>query len=244
MKPVIRFFCSIFLTILLFLPSSFPVDACANGRVTDTVTGWTFKQPSLWLHSGTKNLTYYYSDSNGSDYLSYFQSGISLWGSNINITRSSDPYASGMDIIVRVDWNINEKATNANATTDYRLSGTPSMHATEWVITFHPCYMEDLTRYQNNIIAAHEIGHVFGLGEIWDSSTKVMYGLTPNSNTKVTTYDTRGIKLMTHDHTCLSSASSNSYAWVDGGVHKKRCKTCASFVYEAHTNGASCTLCS
>ena len=134
------------------------------------------------------------------------------------------------------------KISYANAVTEFRLSGSPGLHQSNWNIIFFKNRIDPLTSYQRKIIAAHEIGHVYGLGEVWNSS-QVMYGVTPTASTKITASDIKGIQLMTHEHTCSADPSENTYGWVDGTFHRKRCRACSSFVYEVHTNGSSCTLC-
>lgn len=96
--------------------------------------------------------------------------------------------------------------------------------------------MDLITNYQRKTIAAHEIGHAYGLGEVWNIS-QVMYGATPSTSTKVTASDLKGLKLMTHVHSCQDATTYNTYGWVDGTFHRKRCNTCSSFIYEVHTNG-------
>lgn len=123
-----------------------------------------------------------------------------------------------------------------------RVSGTLSLHQKSWTIIFFKDKVDLITNYQRKTIAAHEIGHAYGLGEVWNIS-QVMYGATPSTSTKVTASDLKGLKLMTHVHSCQDATTYNTYGWVDGTFHRKRCNTCSSFIYEVHTNGSSCTLC-
>lgn len=225
---------------ILFQLSAPIVSACANGRKADSVTGWTFAYPSYYTHTGTKSITYYYGDVYSGDYHTRFTEGKNLWGANISMQRTANSDAA--KVIFRVDPTGGSKYPDANAVTEFRLSGSPGLHQSNWNIIFFKNRIDPLTSYQRKIIAAHEIGHVYGLGEVWNSS-QVMYGVTPTASTTITASDIKGIQLMTHEHTCSAISAKNTYGWVDGTFHRKRCRDCSSFVYEVHTNGSSCTLC-
>lgn len=232
--------CCMMVVMILFLMTAQIVSACASGRKTDSVTGWTFSSPSTYTHAGTKSLTYYYGNAYGESYHTRFTEGKNLWGTNINLQRSTN--SDTANVIFRVDLTGGAKYPNANAVTESRVSGTLSLHQKSWTIIFFKDKVDPMTNYQRKTIAAHEIGHAYGLGEVWNIS-QVMYGATPSTSTKVTTSDLKGLKLMTHVHSCQDATTYNTYGWVDGTFHRKRCNTCSSFIYEVHTNGSSCTLC-
>jgi len=82
--------CCMMVVMILFLMTAPVVSACASGRKTDSVTGWTFSSPSTYTHAGTKSLTYYYGDSYGESYHTRFTEGKNLWGTNINLQRSTN----------------------------------------------------------------------------------------------------------------------------------------------------------
>lgn len=82
--------CYMMVVMILFLMTAPVVSACASGRKTDSVTGWTFSSPSTYTHAGTKSLTYYYGDSYGESYHTRFTEGKNLWGTNINLQRSTN----------------------------------------------------------------------------------------------------------------------------------------------------------
>lgn len=226
---------------ILFLMTAQIVSACASGRKTDSVTGWTFGFPTNYTHTGTKSLTYYYGNAYGESYHTRFTEGKNLWGTNINLQRSTN--SDTANIIFRVDTSFPSAIESAYGVTQYRSGGTPPMHTMQWTIAINKPKFDVLSIYQKKVVTAHEIGHAYGLGHI-GSTAQIMY-FNPLSSMSVTTTDKSGVDLMTHYHSCSSSASSayNTYERVDTTLHKKRCKVCKSFLYEPHTNGITCTLC-
>lgn len=67
--------CCMMVVMILFLMTAPVVSACASGRKTDSVTGWTFSSPSTYTHAGTKSLTYYYGNAYGESYHTRFTEG-------------------------------------------------------------------------------------------------------------------------------------------------------------------------
>lgn len=233
-------FCMIAAAILFQLSAPI-VSACASGRRTDSETGWTFGFPANYTHTGTKSITYYYGDVYSGDYHTRFTEGKNLWGTNISMQRTTNSNVA--NVIFRVDTSFPSAIESAYGVTQYRLSGTPPMHTTQWTVAINKPKFDSLSTYQKKVVTAHEIGHVYGLGHI-GFKTQIMY-FNPLTSMNVTEIDKRGIDLMTHKHNCSSSTSSmyNTYERVDTTLHKKRCKVCKSFLYEPHTNGITCTFC-
>lgn len=224
----------------LFQLSVQAVCACANGRSVDTTTGWTFGFPTNYTHAGTKTMTYYYSDTYGTEYHTRFTQAKALWGSYISLSRTTDPYSA--NIVYRVDESFSSSISHTYAVAQYMNGGTPPMHATNWYIAVNKEKYDPLNNTKEKIVLAHEIGHTYGLGHV-GSTSQIMYSAEPLTTMAVTAKDTRGMQLMTHAHSCSSLSSSNTYERVDTTLHKKRCKTCMSFVYEPHTDILVCTLC-
>lgn len=232
--------CCMMAVLILFQISARPVSACAEGQRTDSSTGWSFSLPSTYIHTGQKNLTYYYGTLYSEDYHTHFVNGKNMWGSSISLTRTSD--ASAANVIYGMEARFPEKVAKAYAVTKPDVGVTPGLHHTRWNLILHQAKFDPSTAYQKKVTTAHEIGHVYGLGHV-DAVSQIMYGSDALDSMAVTAKDTRGIHLMTHEHTCLWTSRNNTYAWIDGSRHRKRCNTCLSFIYETHTNGAACTLC-
>lgn len=226
--------------ILLLLVSAQAIFACATGRLTDPSTGWSFGFPENYTHAGTRSMTYYYNNSKGTSYATYFEQGKKMWGSKISLSRVSSSVSPSIELIV---WDIFSFPYDfrANATTE-PYSKPPPSHYKRWKILVNQENFDPLSSYQKNAVMAHEIGHAYGLGHV-NSASQIMYSFTPSSSTKVRSEDLRGMILMTHERSCSSATSENTYERVDNSRHKKRCKACKSFVYEFHNNGHYCSLC-
>lgn len=181
---------------------------------TDDATGWT--RWDFFCHMGQKNTTYTYASSAiKSEYSSYVENGIAMWGSLISCTEVSTN-AVGL-ITETADW----MEANAKTTVQYNSS----KHITGWTITIYPLFSFNSTTGRNRTLA-HEIGHVYGLGHVTNTA-QIMY--TDYSDTKsVTAADQRGMKVMTHEHTHTGSYNSATAQHNDTS-HKTRCTTCRAY---------------
>lgn len=215
-KSLIRRF-SIFLTgFCILLNGIYSVQATEISSFnTDDTTGW-----SRWdyhCHMGQKNTTYTYASSAiKSEYSSYVQSGIAMWGSLISCSEVSSN-AKGL-ITETTDW--------LEATAKTTVTYNSSKHITGWTITIYPLFNFNSTEAGQNRTLAHEIGHVYGLGHVTNSS-QIMYG-EYSATRSVTASDQRGMRVMTHEHTHTGSYNSAT-AQYSSTSHKTRCTTCRAY---------------
>ena len=160
--------CSLLLAVLFLLFSSVSSSAYASSIAdwrTDSETGWV-----KWhnRHMGTKYTTYSYeSASTKAKYKAYVEAGIDKWG----VTIDCSEVTTGAMGLIKEDIYYDPPGS-ASVQSSYDAN----KHITSWVLTIY----EALFPYDNsgtgasasaagkNNTIAHEIGHVYGLGEITD----------------------------------------------------------------------------
>lgn len=235
-KITLKRFLSSILAALFVISLSVPIVYASDisSFLTDTTTGWT-KYDSNG-HMGTKNTSYTYaSNAVRTAYSEYVDAGIALWGSRITCTETSSTRA------ITGSFTVSNMDHSATAVTE---AENTSNHRSFWKITIYSQNFDsddktDAGRYRT---IAHEIGHVYGLHHVSNSS-KIMYG-TYNASKNVTSTDKAGMDVMTHSHT-HSSSTSYTYNGYNGQQHKKRCSTCLAYSLENHTLNSNnvCTKC-
>jgi len=181
---------------------------------TDDITRWN----KLGVgHMGSTTTTYRYeSNTVKTNYSSYVVNGIMLWGTNISCTENN---SSTIGLFKVSSDNIG--ATASTELTYY----TSTNHVATWAITIYSNSFDSNTTEEKNNTIAHEIGHVYGLAHVNNSSQIMYYACFPKS---VTSYDLDGMNVMTHVHT-HSGSYPISYEQYTNTSHKVRCNTCRAY---------------
>lgn len=198
----------------------------------DETTGW--KHSTQKHHMAQKSTAYYMSsESMKALYQTYVTNGANLWGSNINLSYST----SGPGYI----YAINDSSSSATAATS-TSSGSDGI-TTSWYIEINSANFDDGSAEGKKRTLAHELGHVYGLGDLYisDASSQIMYGYYSASK-NVTTSDINGMSVVTETHT-HAGYYPKTYEKYSNTKHKVRCSTCKSYHYELHTSTSYCANC-
>ena len=181
---------------------------------TDSTTGWT-----KWTnrHMGNRYTGYTYGSNYAKNaYKEFVDAGISLWGVAISCKEStSNPKGTIIDCMDASDGT-------ASVESEFNATG----HITSWTMTIYDQYIPaspNITELARTF--AHEVGHVYGLGHVSQTS-QIMYGYA-SSTKSVTVYDMRGMLVMTHEH--LHDESTNYNIVCDAYTHGRQCRTCYAY---------------
>lgn len=200
--------------------------------VCDDSTGWKYSTQKK--HMASKTTSYYaVSESVRAIYNGYVTNGASMWGSYISMSYST----SGIGYI----YAVNDSTTGATASTK-TYAGNDGI-TTGWYICINSYFFDGNTTEGKNRTLAHEIGHVYGLGDLYESnySSQIMYGyysITKN----VTSNDKNGMTVVTETHT-HSSFYPQVYEQYSSAYHKVRCTTCKTYKLEEHSSTSYCSKC-
>ena len=192
-------------------------------------SGWAFSsQPG---HMGTKDLTYSYFDSAAlSAYSTFVNGGIALWGDNINMTYTSDSSEAGL-VIYKID--LPSKATASTQVISY---DSQTGHRTLCRINIYSASFDSNATAGKYRTIAHELGHVYGLGDMTSFSNHIMYAVY--STTKnVTSDDIWGMKVVTHVH-IHGTLFMGTYEIVDASYHDITCNSCHGKIRRVHSPNA------
>lgn len=200
--------------------------------VCDSSTGWKYSTQNF--HMDSKNTSYYiYSESLRTAYKGYFEGGVGEWGNNVSVSYSS----SGRGYITEeLDYSETRIAS-------VKTNGNSNGITTSWVLTINKVEYDKLSSDGKEKIMAHELGHVYGLGDLYGNANynKIMcYGY--NHLMTVTADDIMGMKVVTgvHRHT---GSYSKEYEMISLTNHKARCTTCKTYYIESHTGSGYCSKC-
>lgn len=198
----------------------------------DNNTGWKYSPKGR--HMGSKITSYYaVSESVRALYDGYVQNGISLWGTYISMSYSS----AGEGYIYAVNDSTSRKTaiTTTYANSDGIITG--------WNICINAYYFDGNSSEGKKRTLAHEIGHVYGLGDLdkYEYASQIMYGVYSESK-NVTSNDKNGMSVVTESHT-HSGFYPQIYEDYLPSYHKVRCATCRSYKLEVHTSTTYCSKC-
>ncbi|MCL2083617.1 MAG: hypothetical protein FWH04_10380, partial [Oscillospiraceae bacterium] len=194
--------------------------------------GWVFQdaEHTNFLHAKSKKYDYRYSSKAIKDkYVSFFSSGIGIWGNLIDM-REKDKSKN-----VVAEGPLRPSSTLAIAKVSYNKG---KQHITRWMITVNTegRFMSISTTGKNRIMG-HEIGHVYGLGDLYDAKNrgKLMVGIYENMG-GITASDKRGMEVMTGAHKKHAKGNDRrNYARkLTSKQHKQLC-SCGVLALEKHT---------
>jgi hypothetical protein len=161
--------------------------------------GWVFAYDSNFRHWNGRNATYRYSSNEMKDkYDKAFKAGIEIWGTHINMNER----ARSSNIITEGPIFRRETVAQAEIT---RATNPNNQHFQKWTIRINTIHIDTLftarTEDEQAKIMAHEIGHTYGLGDLYEDkhSDKLMYGYTEGSM-NISASDRLGMEVLTGVH--------------------------------------------
>lgn len=233
-KKIFSFFCCLVVCLSITCTPVYAVNDL-NDYNTDTTSGWSLK--SSKSHRGSKVNHYKYASTDiEKTYSSDFDNAISLWGTNISLSKTT---STGYGVITTEN---NDSSTAVATTSGLTYSTSIGHYNSAFTITINTAKYDKKTATLKKYALAHEIGHVYGLSHFSDTS-KIM---NPSLSTSMTisTTDLAGLKTCTHAHTHTKS-TTYTYESYSNLRHKSRCKTCKAYILENHSFNTNnvCKLC-
>jgi len=204
---------------------------------SDNQTGWKFI--STRSHMGKKTTTYKFNSENVEEiYKNFVIEGIELWGSAIDCTY----------LATSKEGVITASATPAS----YVASVKPPVvnihgHIIEWemIINHNNFFSNTLDNSFRKKVITHEIGHVYGLGDLGsDFPSHIMNNTANLRSANITSDDLNGMNVMTHTHVHSGSYPKKYENDASSDIrHKIRCTSCKAITYEecSFTISATCT---
>ena len=208
--------------------------------------GWEIME---FQHFGTTGtVKYRFEDNVSLTYRSRFTNGAALWSSATSATFQNVTDTSTTANVTVKNATLNTGIVALAVPTS--ISGDFHYHATNWIIKYNS--NENPTK----ITFAHELGHVFGLVDLNNSSNinKLMYFNESRTAINPTANDIKGFNVATGVHNSHSWAyTSNSYRKCNGcggistynhpytwtnyndSLHKGYCSHCNQTLYASHT---------
>lgn len=170
---------------------------------------WSFDSLN---HTKSNTLTYKF-DPSSYPYRGYFYQGTTLWmnETNANIEETSN----GVGTVSTYSDTL-EPGTAMKFTPHGRVNG----HLTSWTIAFNTNYNGNFT----GTIAAHEIGHAYGLYDLTNIANKnvLMYAYNSRTANGPTSNDIKGYLYATGQHT------DNNHFWIYSNGRRK-CNVCDGY---------------
>lgn len=270
-----KYFISVILVVIMLICYSIPVSAHEamsdfdtyvedNGAIatgSETI-GWAVHEGD---HIGKTSITYKFENTVSEFDRTIFNAAMSLW-ENYTDAELTEVQSFNADVFVRSSTL--DDGTMAYAAPITYTSYNDHSHATLWRVVLNSTYSGSFPIP----VLAHEIGHVFGLADVYESYNwnKIMFGTrstNPQSPTNTLTQpasaDIKGFNFITGIHSshtytytgtkkicsvCDAYATRN-YTWVslDMARHKGTCSITGEVVYGYHyeyvTGVQGCTLC-
>ncbi|MCL2081846.1 MAG: hypothetical protein FWH04_01200 [Oscillospiraceae bacterium] len=188
--------------------------------------GWIFNVDSKFSHSKGKKYDYRYeTEAMKNKYDTPFKTGIKLWGTYIGMTEkknsknivTEDSLGSGVAAVAELR-GIDPKKSN--------------QHIKGWKITANAPVFRNLSPDEKAKTMAHEIGHVYGLGDLryYKNRGNLMYN---QSITGLTSSDRLGMQVVTGVHKKHEKKSSDKYDKIMSKEHIRVC-SCGLKVNEKH----------
>ncbi|MCL2083468.1 MAG: hypothetical protein FWH04_09600 [Oscillospiraceae bacterium] len=195
--------------------------------------GWIFNIDPKFSHSKNKKNDYRYkTEAMKNKYDTHFKAGIKLWGSLIEMNEKR--FTS--NVVTEGETEYSKKATAVAEIRGISLLKT-NQHIKGWTITVNTSPeaitpFRTLSSYDRSIIMAHEIGHVYGLGDLEHNKHrgKLMFGSNVGT---VTASDRLGMQVVTGAHKKHEKKSSDKYDKIRSKEHTRVC-SCGLKVNEKH----------
>lgn len=175
------------------------------------------------------------------EYRELFYDAVDIWENSTQAQMTEDENAIGK---IYIETKSYENYVAMTAYDDTDSNG----HLLSWAIVMNDYYNVTAD------ILAHEIGHVWGLNDLYEDSNinKLMYAYSTCTATAPTSSDIKGFNVITGLHTTHTWLYKNAYqycsicsgrktethryVWTDysGTKHKGTCSLCGKIVYESH----------
>jgi len=186
-------------------------------------TGLNYESNYIWwsideaYHNGNVNLTYKFDTGLSLDTQELFEDGAALWSNNTSANITYFSSSTGIVSEANIWWNTDLIAFFGNYEVD------ASGHLTKWAI----CVNTAADPAATAVDLAHEIGHAFGLNDLYYPVhiSCLMYGHTSCTATAPTSSDIKGFKLITGLHT--------RHIWMYTNT-RKTCYICSGVKTESH----------
>lgn len=239
------------LLMLIFASTCFVTSAAKADKLSSTQlsagppNGWASK--SSRIHRGSKNFTYFFDNETVKNQLSpYVNAAKSLWGSSVSLTENSSSAGSNLRI-----YTCNNSKYGFTAASRVLPESGSNIHVTAAEILVNLYQFNKSASGLSNAqlearksrTIAHEIGHIYGLADLYSSGSKenIMYGYASHTKT-VTAMDKKGMSVVTNVH---ATHSFSSWSFENTTYHKRTCSVCDGISRQRHislTGNLTCRI--